>query len=424
MSATPTAQGASEVSRHIWQISSEAPRLGTPAEALAAARAFAAEIAPGAVERDAERRVPVAELEALGRTGLLALPVPVERGGAGAGAATIIEAMRIISAADPAIGQVPQNHFMLVDALVRYGDVAQKELLLGEVVRGARFGNAWSERGGKHPLDTKTTLRETDGGLRLEGRKYYSTGALTAQWVPVLARDETPAALTPPAGKDALAFVFLPRDTEGLEVDQDWTAFGQRATISGTTNLNDVEVHPGWVLRFPSENPADTFAAFGQLLHAAVDVGIARGALDEAARHLGAHSRTWFEAEVERPADEPYVIAHFGRLEVKVQAAEALLAAAARQLDAAAADPTPELIDAARIGVAAARACGAETALEVTSEALDSLGSSAADARYGLDRHWRNARTHTLHDPTRWKHVHLGRYRLDGVVPGPENPLI
>jgi SfnB family sulfur acquisition oxidoreductase len=400
-----------------------APRLGSPAEALAAARAYAAEIAPGAVERDAERLVPIAELDALGRTGLLALSVPVERGGAGAGAATIIEAMRIISAADPAIGQVPQNHFMLVDALVRYGDVSQKELLLGEIVRGARFGNAWSERGGKHPLDTRTTLRATDRGLRLDGRKYYSTGALTAEWVPVLARDETPDALQPPAGKDALAFIFLPRDTEGLAVDQDWTAFGQRATISGSVVLDEVEVHPAWVLRFPAEKPADTFAAFGQLLHAAVDVGIARGALDDAARHLGEHSRTWFEAGVERPADEPYVVVHFGRLEVKVKAAEALLAVAARQLDAAA-DPTPELIDAARIGVAAARACGAEAALEVSSEALDTLGSSATDAPYGLDRHWRNARTHTLHDPTRWKHVHLGRYRLDGVVPGPENPLI
>ena len=131
-----------------------AERLGSPAEALAAAHAYAAEIGPGAVERDRERRVPVVELEALGRTGLLALGIPVERGGGGASAATIVEVFRIISAADPAIGQVPQNHFQTVDALVRYGDVVQKELLLGEVVRGARFGNAWSERGGKHPLDT------------------------------------------------------------------------------------------------------------------------------------------------------------------------------------------------------------------------------------------------------------------------------
>jgi SfnB family sulfur acquisition oxidoreductase len=392
-----------------------AARLGTPTEALAAARAFAAEIAAGAVERDRERRVPVAELEALGRTGILALGVPVERGGGGASAATIVEVFRIVSAADPAIGQVPQNHFQTVDALVRYGDVVQKELLLGEVVRGARFGNAWSERGGKHPLDTKTTLvSDAAGTLRLNGRKYYSTGALTAQWIPVSAID---------ADGDRL-FAYVPRDAEGVEVDQDWTAFGQRATISGTTVLRDVAIRPEWVLRMRADKPVDTFSAFAQILHAAVDVGIARGALEEAARHLNAHSRVWLEAEVERPAEEPYVIAHFGRLRVKVRAAEALLAAAARGLDAAAADPSPELIDAARLGVAEARACGAEAALEVSSEALDTLGSSAADEAYGLDRHWRNARTHTLHDPTRWKYHHLGRNLLDGVVPGPENFLI
>jgi alkylation response protein AidB-like acyl-CoA dehydrogenase len=159
----------------------------------------------------------------------------------------------------------------------------------------------------------------------------------------VLARDETRDALEPPPGKDALAFIFLPRDTEGLEVDQDWTAFGQRATISGTTVLSDVAVRPEWVLRLPEREQADTFAAFAQVLHAAVDVGIARGALEEAARHLGTRSRVWFEADVER---------------------------------------------------------------------------------YGLDRHWRNARTHTLHDPTRWKHVHLGRHLLDGVIPPPDNYLI
>lgn len=394
-------------------------RLATPAAALAAARAFAAAITPDAIERDAERRVPIAELEALGRTGLLALGVPVERSGAGASAATIVEVFRVISAADPAIGQVPQNHFMVVDALVRYGDVAQKELLLGEVVRGARFGNAWSERGGKHPLDTKTALRETERGLRLEGRKDYSTGALTAQWVPVLARDETRP------DDEARCFVYLPRDVEGLQVDQDWTAFGQRATLSGTAVLSDVAVRREWVLRMPPKKPkADTFSAFGQILHAAVDVGIARGALDEAALHVGAHTRVFFEAGVGRPGEEPYTVVHFGRLEVRVRAAEALLATAARALDAAAADPTPELIDAARLAVTAARACGAETAVEVASAALDPLGSSAADAGYGLDRHWRNARTHTLHDPTRWKHVHLGRYALDGVVPGPDNYLI
>ncbi len=393
----------------------EARRIRSEEEAIEVARVYADSIATGAIDRDRDRLVPVEELERLGRTGLLALGVPAERGGAAATVETIVEVFRLISAADPAIGQIPQNHFQLVDAIVRYGDVVQKELLLGDVVRGARFGNAWSERGGKHPMDLRTVLRSDGEGYVLSGRKYYSTGAVTAQWVPVIAKDEG----------ERIAFVYLPRDAEGLEVIQDWTAFGQRATISGTTVLEEVAVRPEWVLFVPEREEADTFASFAQALHAAVDVGIARGALDEAARHLRERARPFFETDLERAADEPYAVAAFGRLQVQARAAEALLAEAARALDAAAAAPDDQaVVTRARLAVAAARACGAEAALTVSSEALDALGSSAADAQYGLDRHWRNARTHTLHDPTRWKHVHLGRYVVDGVVPGPNNYLI
>jgi SfnB family sulfur acquisition oxidoreductase len=404
----------------------QARRIRSDEEALEVARVYADSIAAGAIERDRERLVPVAELERLGATGLLALGVPAERGGAAARVETIVEVFRLISAADPAIGQVPQNHFQLVDAIVRYGDVVQKELLLGDVVRGARFGNAWSERGGRHPMDLHTVLRSDAGdGYLLSGRKYYSTGALTAQWVPVIAKYLPQAGGEDERERGRIAFVYLPRDAEGIEVVQDWTAFGQRATISGTTVLEDVAVRPEWVLFFPEREEADTFASFAQVLHAAVDVGIARGALDEAAAHLRDRSRPFFEAELERAADEPYAVATFGRLQVQVRAAEALLAEAARALDAAAADPFDQaLVTRARLGVTEARVCGAEAALTVSSEALDALGSSAADERYGLDRHWRNARTHTLHDPTRWKHVHLGRHLVDGVVPGPDNYLI
>ncbi|HUC01266.1 MAG TPA: SfnB family sulfur acquisition oxidoreductase [Solirubrobacterales bacterium] len=393
---------------------SAAHRIESDAEAIAVAERFAAEIAPGAGERDRSRAVPIAELEQLGASGLLALSVPPDYGGPGLGATTIVEVFRIISAADPSIGQVPQNHYEQVDAVRRYGSAVQRQLFLSEIAAGARFGNAQSERGGKDLMDMRTELRAgPDGELRLNGVKYYSTGALTAQWIPVLAK----------TGDEAMAWVYLPREVEGLEVGQDWTAFGQRATISGTTSMTEVRVEPEWVLPLPERERAETFAAFAQVLHAAVDVGIARAALKDAARFLTTRSRPWFEAGVERPAEEPYVVVQFGRLRTQVRAAEALLADAARLLDAAAADPSPEQITAARLGVAEARAFGAETALAVSSDALDSLGSSAADEGHGLDRHWRNARTHTLHDPTRWKHVHLGRYVLDGVVPPPDSIL-
>ena len=44
-------------------------------------------------------------------------------------------------------------------------------------------------------------------------------------------------------------------------------------------------------------------------------------------------------------------------------------------------------------------------------------GTRSTLAEHNLDRHWRNARTHTLHDPVRWKYSILGKYFLNGENP-------
>ncbi|MBS1879425.1 MAG: SfnB family sulfur acquisition oxidoreductase [Actinobacteria bacterium] len=392
-----------------------AHRIGSDAEAIEIADRLSAAVAAGAIERDRERQVPIAELEELDRSGLLALLIPTEYGGAGGRIETLLEVFRLIAAADPSIAQVPQNHYMFVDAIVRYGTPTQRQLLLSEVVAGGRVGNAISERGGKTALDTKTMLRD-DGaeGLRLDGVKFYSTGALTSRRITVLARSED----------DSLSFVYVPREIAGLEVDQDWTAFGQRATISGSTRLDDVAVDPEWVIPVAARDGHDVWAALGQILHAAIDVGISRGALDDGVRFLVEKSRPWPEAEVDRPAEEPAVILHFGQLQARVRAVETLLADTGRRLDAAYPSDDAAIVDAARVATAEVKALAADTALATTTAVIDMLGTSATDQKYGLDRHWRNARTHTLHDPTRWKYMHVGNYLLSGKAPDANSFLI
>jgi SfnB family sulfur acquisition oxidoreductase len=386
-------------------------------EAVAAAAAYAAAIRPDAVLRDRDGRLPHEELRELARTGLLGIRVPVAHGGAGVSSVTVAEVFRLISAADPAIGQIPQNHVAFVELLVRHGSAEQLALFMPEFLRGDRLGNALSERGGRTSRDWVTRLRRSpDGGHRLDGKKYYSTGALTAQWIPVFALDED----------DEVAVAYVPRDAPGVAVDQDWTAFGQRATFSGTTVLEDVHVRDEWIVRRPlARGPADTFAAFGQLMHVAVDVGIARGALDDGVVFLRDRARPWWEAGVERAADDPHLIRLAGELDTQVRAAEALLSRAGAALDAADAAPDDEAaVTEARLAVAAAKAFAGDVALHVSTAIFDFSGASAADTRHGLDRHWRNARTHTLHDPARSKHLHLGRYAIDGVAPPAEHTLV
>jgi len=76
-----------------------------------------------------------------------------------------------------------------------------------------------------------------------------------------------------------------------------------------------------------------------------------------------------------------------------------------------------ETVAEASIAVARARAWTTETALAAGNLLFELAGSRATLAEFNFDRHWRNARTHTLHDPVRWKYPAIGNYVLNGVLP-------
>ena len=69
---------------------------------------------------------PTREILELAHTGLLAMRIPASHGGAGVSSATVAEVFRLISAADPAIGQIPQNHIQFVDTFIRFGSDEQR----------------------------------------------------------------------------------------------------------------------------------------------------------------------------------------------------------------------------------------------------------------------------------------------------------
>ncbi|AWS45954.1 SfnB family sulfur acquisition oxidoreductase [Streptosporangium sp. 'caverna'] len=379
------------------------------AEALAVARDLAAEFAVEAAERDAKRRLPGPELDRLSASGLLAITVPREYGGAEVGARTVAEVFRLLAVADPNIAQIPQSHIVYVNVLLQQGTAEQREFFLGEVLAGRRFGNAQSETGTKHVQDYRTRLvPSANGDFMLRGTKQYSTGALFADWIPVLARHQD----------DTLHVAYVPRDAPGLTVIDDWAGMGQRTTASGTVRLDDVPVPASRVVpHHLTFTGPQLHGALAQLLHAAIDVGIAGGALEEAAEFVRTKARPWFESGLANAADDPLVIQRVGELAVKVRAAEALLDAAGRAIDAARADLTDTSAGAASIAVATAKAYVDPVAVELGNAIFELGGTRSSLEELNLNRYWRNARTHTLHDPARWKIQHIGRYVLNGQLP-------
>lgn len=382
----------------------------SPAEAVVAARAFGRALAEGDLDRDQRRVLPYEEMKALAATGLLAVTVPAAHGGADLPVATLAEVIRLISWGDPNVGQIPHSHFVYLNQLRRQGSPEHQQRLFAEVLGGAGIANAQSEFGTRHVREFRTTLTPAEsGGWLLDGEKFYCTGSLFADYLAVLAHrgDGRP-----------LVVAWVRADAPGVEILDDWDAVGQRTTGSGTVRLSHVVVTDAWITPFATEfDGPTTYGAFAQVLHAAIDAGIARRAVDEAAAFVRTQSRPYPDAGVERAVDDPVIVRAFGEMELAVRGAEALLAQAAGAVDSANADLTETSAAEASLAVAAARAATTQVSVEVASRLFEVAGTRAALAGLDLDRHWRNARTHTLHDPAAWKIQHLGRWAAAGTLP-------
>jgi SfnB family sulfur acquisition oxidoreductase len=380
----------------------------TDAEAIDIAKRLAADFARSAVERDRERRLPFEEIEAFSRSGLWGITIPKAYGGAEVSCVTLAEVIKIIAAADPSIGQIPQNHFSIVDLVRISGTQDQRRYFFTEVLKGVRLGNAFSERKTKNVAELKTRLTKEGGHFVVTGAKFYSTGALFAHIVPVAGLDED----------GRLHVAMADRNAPGLTVVDDWSSFGQRTTASGTVTFDGVRV--------PSEHVIEAYRAFevptangphAQLVHAAIDLGIAAAAIEDTTKLVRTQARPWIDSGQQRASEDLYTIAQIGDLNIRLRAAEALLARGGNYVDKAIAAPNEGSVGAASIAVAEAKVLSTELAILATNKLFELSGTSSTLEGSGLDRHWRNARVHTLHDPVRWKYFAIGNFYLNGVMP-------
>lgn len=357
------------------------------AEAIAIARELAQEFAKEASLRDQERRLPLQEIQKYSQSGLWAINIPKAFGGAQVKYRTLAEVVKISSSVDSSLGQIAQNHWAFVEHLRLDATPEQQKFFFELILKGIRLGNAFSEKGSKTVADLTTKIHKTEQGYEINGEKFFATGALLAHWIPIVAVDAQ--------GRSFAAIV--PRDTTGVEIINDWSGFGQWTTASGTVRLQNVFAREEYVIpvyqAFERPTPA---GAISQFIQAAVDAGIARGAIQETIQYVRQHSRPWIDSGLEKATDDPYTIANIGDLKIRLRAAEAHVAEAT-------------------LLVAETKVLTTEIALLATNKLFELSGTRSTLSELNLDRHWRNARTHTLHDPVRWKLHLVGNYYLNGV---------
>ena len=380
-------------------------------EPLAIAESLARDFAASAVERDRRGGTPKQERDALRASGLLGLVVPRRFGGGGADWSTALLAVRAIARADGSLAHVFGFQHLLLATVRLFGTPEQFEPLARQTVEKRLFwGNALN------PLDDRVTLDRRGNDYVLRGRKGFSSGARDADVLVLSAQD-------PATGK--LVIAVVPGDRAGIQALDDWDNIGQRQTDSGTVVLDDVRVSQSEILSTPGPL-GSTFATLrpliAQLSLVNVYVGIAEGALQAALPLTRGRGKAWFASGVERIEDDPFVLAGLGDLHCELEAARQVAQAAALALDAAwtaGDDLTLEGRGRAAIAVATAKIVATRAGLEVTNRLFEATGARATTARLGLDRFWRNLRTHTLHDPVDYKRRDIGRWVLTGAWPVP-----
>jgi len=391
----------------------------TEAEAIAAAWDAAREIAVLAADHQLQKKIPWRQAEILSQSGITTIAVPKALGGLGASISTIVETVRIISTADGGVGQLLQIHNVMLRGVFARPDNEFRQLLVADIVKGKRFGHAGAETGGKTKFDHKTTAhRNSEGKWVVNGHKFYTTGSHLAEWISAGAK----------TAEGDIGFL-VNRNAPGVILDDDWDGFGQQHSVSGSIRfvnlvLEDYQVNQ----RNPQQEPETTGGSaspvvrtnltWPQILHAAIDAGIARGALEAATDYVRNRSHVWVDAEVERASEEPMIIKRIGDYALALRTAESLLRDAAALFDEYrnTAD-NGHLQDELILAVASARAQADHASIFIGSDLFSLLGASSSYNRFNLSRFFNDARVHTTHDPIRWRLHHIGNYYLNGVPP-------
>jgi SfnB family sulfur acquisition oxidoreductase len=389
------------------------PRPATPAhiiksdeEAIAVAHRVAAEFAKGDSLRDRGGYLDLELVDAFSQSGLWGINIPKAYGGAGVSNVTLAEVIKILAAGDPAVTQPIHNHLAIVGHVELDGTEEQKREIFGLVLQGVRLGNAFSELNSKTVAAFETRLTFDGNDAVINGQKFYTTGALLAHIVPIVAVDDS-----------NLYLVFADRETPGLNIINDWSGFGQRVTVSGSAKLDNVRVPKSRVVTVTAFNRHTIAGPVSQIIVAAIDQGIAYRAIDEAIAFVKSKARTWVDSGKEKASEDPFTIQAIGDLKLRLHAADAILERAGRLIDEGRTNETEDFIAKVTLATSEAKVLTTEVALLATNRLFELAGTRSVLSENNLDRHWRNARTHTLHDPVRWKFFHLGNYYLNGVNP-------
>lgn len=382
-----------------------------PESPIEVAKHLAADFAQTAVERDYLGGTPKVERDAIRSSGLLSLVIPKEYGGQGANWQETMQVIREIAKVDSSLAHVFGFQHLMLATVRLFSRPEQWQRWYEQTAHLNWFwGNALN------PLDERTISKSHNGWHEFSGKKSFCSGAIDSEML-------IASAIKKSDGK--LVIAAIPTLRTGITVMNDWDNIGQRQTDSGTVNFEKVRVEDHELLTDPGplSNPfACLRPLVAQLILTNIYLGISEGAFSDAKNYTLNEARPWHKADVASTHQDPYILGHYGEFWVALEATRALTDLAATKLDEAwlkDIELTEEQRGQVATSISAAKVMATRSGLDITSKMFEVAGSRATHAGLRLDRHWRNLRTHTLHDPLDYKIKELGEWALNNRFPQP-----
>ncbi|MEM8509285.1 MAG: acyl-CoA dehydrogenase [Bacteroidota bacterium] len=351
-----------------------------------AARDFAQnELLPGVIERDEAQKFPVEQVKKMGELGFMGMMVDQKYNGSGLDTLSYVLVMEELSKVDASSSVIVSvNNSLVCWGLETYGTEQQKEKYLHKLASGEIIGAfCLSEpEAGSDATSQKTTAKDKGDHYILNGTKNWITNGSSAEVYLVIAQTDVEK------GHRGINALIVEKGMEGFEIGPKENKLGIRGSDTHSLIFNDVKVpkenrigEDGFGFKFAMKTLAG-----GRIGIAAQALGIAAGAYELALKY--SKERKAFGTEI---GNHQAIAFKLADMHTKIQAARHLVYKAAWDKDAG------HNYD---LSGAMAKLYAAETAMEVTVEAVQIYGGNGFVKDYHVERLMRDAKITQIYEGT------------------------
>ena len=343
------------------------------------------EVKPLAAEIDEEERFPLETVEKMARLGIMGIPFPAEYGGAGGNNILYTMAVEELSRVCATTGVIVSAHTSLCAApIYEFGTEEQRKKYLPKLCSGEWIGAfGLTEPNAGTDASAQQTMAVLEGDhYVLNGTKIFITNAAYANVYIVMAMTDKSL------GTKGISAFIVERDFPGFSIGNKEKKMGIRGSATCELIFENCIVPKENLLGKPGGGFGIAMKTLdgGRIGIASQALGIAQGAMDETVKYV--KERKQFGKSIGKFQNTQFQLAD---LETKIQAARLLVRMAAYKKD----QKQSYSVDAAQ-----AKLFAAETAMEMTTKAVQFHGGYGYTREYPVERMMRDAKITEIYEGT------------------------